>query len=250
MYDMGHTPHKEPFRKLVHQGLITKDGAKMSKSKGNVVSPDEFIKEYGSDVFRMYLMFLGPFKDGGDWNDKGISGIARFVSRLDKALSQTPVVEKHEEVDRLTHKTIKKVTQDLLNMQFNTGIAALMEYTNFVTKANAITPFAKEAIVRLIAPLAPHFAEEMWHSLLGNKSSVFDSTWPEYDESQTIEQNVKIVVQINGKLRGEFEAILGISQAEALEMAKSLPAIAAQLSGKELIKEIYVPNKLVSLVIK
>jgi len=250
MYDMGHTPHKEPFKKLVHQGLITKDGAKMSKSKGNVVSPDEFIKEYGSDVFRMYLMFLGPFKDGGDWNDKGISGIARFMSRLDKALSQTPVVEKHEEVDRLTHKTIKKVTQDLLNMQFNTGIAALMEYTNFVTKVNAITPFAKEAIVRLIAPLAPHFAEEMWHSLLGNQSSVFDSTWPEYDESLTIEQNVKIVVQINGKLRGEFEAMLGIGQAEALEMAKNLPAIAAQLSGKELIKEIYVPNKLVSLVVK
>jgi len=251
LHDLGYTKHKEPFKKLVHQGLITKDGAKMSKSKGNVVSPDSFVEKFGSDVFKMYLMFMGPYTEGGDWNDKGITGIVRFRDKLWNLIQkeQSPNSDEIDAFETKLNQTILKVGKDLENFQFNTAIAALMELVNFASKTG-LTKTAKENICTLIAPLAPHFAEEIWHEVIGHSESIFTADWPEVDESKLIENTVKIVVQINGKLRGEFEVERDSDKAMVLETAKSLENIAKYLSEGTLVKEIYVPNKLVSLVLK
>ena len=250
MYDLGYTPHKEPFTRLVHQGLITKDGAKMSKSKGNTVSPDEFVEKYGSDVFRMYLMFLGPFTEGGDWGDQGITGIARFQQRFYTIMMDLEMVETDKEVDRLLHKTIKKVTDDLWNMQFNTALAALMEFTNAILKHGKITESAREKVTLLIAPMAPHFAEELWH-LSGHEGSIFNITeWPEFDPALAKDDQLTIVVQVNGKLRGEFTADLTADKEAIVLAAKTLDNVKLYLDQKEIVKEIYVPGRLVNLVVK
>lgn len=249
MYDLGYTKHEEPFKKLVHQGLITKDGAKMSKSKGNVVSPDEFVDRFGSDVFRMYLMFMGPYTDGGDWSDQGITGIVRFRDKLWNLLNMNQEPENAEEFETKLHQTIKKVSEDLENFQFNTAIAALMEFTNYASRAG-ITEAAKEDICLLIAPLAPHFAEEVWQNLLGMDNSVFDASWPEFDAAKVIENTVTIAVQVNGKLRADFNIARDTEKEAVLEAAKALENVSKYLEEGELIKEIYVPNKLVNLVVK
>jgi len=251
LHDLGYTKHKEPFKKLVHQGLITKDGAKMSKSKGNAVSPDEFVEKFGSDVFRMYLMFMGPYVDGGDWNDQGITGIVRFRDKFWNLItsSQSPNDEQMASFETKLNQTIQKVGRDIKNFQFNTAIAALMEMVNFASKTG-LSEAAKEDLCILIAPLAPHFAEEIWQNVLGMKDSIFNGSWPEVNESKLVENTVKIVVQINGKLRGEFEVARDSDKAEVLETAKSLENVVKYLEEGNLVKEIYVPNKLVSLVVK
>lgn len=248
LHDLGHIDFKEPFKKLVHQGMVTKDGAKMSKSKGNVVSPDEFIEKYGSDVFRMYLMFMGPFTDGGDWNDKGITGIARFVERLFGIVSEKSEVKDSDALERALHKLIKKVSEDIERFHFNTCVAAMMEFVNFAMK-NGIDDEGKKVLVRLIAPLAPHLAEEGW-SLLGEKFSVFDAEWPEYDEALTVDDTVTLGVQVNGKVRGEIEIAPDASQEDALETARSNEKVSKYLEEGEIVKEIYVPGKIVGFVVK
>ncbi len=249
LHEAGHLGFREPFKKLVHQGMITKDGAKMSKSKGNVVSPDEFVEKYGSDVFRMYLMFMGPFTDGGDWNDKGITGIARFVDRFWNMISdETEEVQDREELKKSMHKLIKKVTEDVEKMQFNTAIAALMEFTNFALK-NGTDLESKKLLSRLIAPIAPHLAEECWWSL-GEEYSVVDQEWPKYDESLTIDDEVVIGVQINGKVRGELKISKNASQEEALKMARELDNVVKYLKNSEVVKEIYVPGRIIGFVVK
>jgi len=251
LHDLGYTKHKEPFKKLVHQGLITKDGAKMSKSKGNAVSPDEFVEKFGSDVFRMYLMFMGPYVDGGDWNDKGITGIVRFRDKFWNLMtsSQSPNSEQLSSFETKLNQTIQKVGKDIKNFQFNTAIAALMEMVNFASKSG-LSEAAKEDLCILIAPLAPHFAEEIWQNVLGMKDSVFNGSWPEVNESKLVENTVKIVVQINGKLRGEFEVARDSNKIDIFKTAKALENVAKYLEEGNLVKEIYVPNKLVSLVLK
>ncbi|MFH1533953.1 MAG: leucine--tRNA ligase [Nitrospirota bacterium] len=248
LHDMGHVGFKEPFKRLVHQGMVTKDGAKMSKSKGNVVSPDEFVEKYGSDVFRMYLMFMGPFVDGGAWNDKGITGIARFVERFWAVMNGDEKVEDEALLKKNLNKLIKKVSEDIEKMHFNVAVAALMEFVNFVMK-NGINKSAKKIIVQLIAPIAPHLAEECWESL-GEKFSVVDSGWPEYDKEAVIDSTVKIGVQINGKVRGEIEIGKDASQEEAMAAAKALGNVAKYLEGSEVVKEIYVPGRIVGFVVK
>lgn len=259
----------EPFKRLVHQGLITKNGAKMSKSKGNVVSPDAFVYKYGSDVFRMYLMFMGPFTDGGDWSDKGITGIARFADRFWKVVSgKTDAsgmvnggqaggnlkllahgkVENPEALKRALHKLIKKVSGDIEKMHFNTAVAAMMEFVNFVMK-NGIDKESKKTAVRLIAPIAPHLAEECW-SMLGGKYSVFDAGWPKYDKALVVDDTVKIGVQVNGKLRGDIEIPKNCSQEEALKVARAEENVARYLSQGKVVKEIYVPGRIVGFVVK
>ncbi len=252
LHDLGIAPTKEPFKKLVHQGMITKDGAKMSKSKGNVVSPDQFVEKYGSDVFRMYLMFMGPFTEGGDWSDKGITGIARFQQRLYKALTTAKINDKADDLTDLTaelHKTIAKVTADLENMQYNTAIAALMELTNAINKKPELSSEIRDTIIKLLSPMAPHFAEELWHHA-GHTDSVFEQDWPTADASKLVTSSLTYVVQINGKLRDEFTALPELTEAEALEIALKLPKVASQLEGKEIVKTIFVPKKLVSFVVK
>lgn len=239
----------EPFKKLVHQGLITKNGAKMSKSKGNAVSPDEFVEKYGSDVFRMYLMFMGPFTDGGDWSDKGITGLARFVERFWTMLEskETKVVD--AKVMKISvHKLIKKISEDIEKFHFNTAVASLMEFTNLGLK-NGLDKASKKIAAQLIAPLAPHLAEECW-SKLGGKYSIFDSKWPKYDAKFTIDDTVKIGVQVNGKVRGEIEISKDSTQEEAIKLARANENVLKYLTQGQVVKEIYVPGRIVGFVVK
>ncbi len=244
MHDLGYVKAKEPFKRLVHQGMITKDGAKMSKSKGNVVSPDEFVKKYGSDVFRMYLMFMGPFTQGGDWSDKGIMGVKRFADRFWDVMT----AEDSEGNDAIVHKTIKKVTDDMEKLHFNTVIAAVMELTNASMKTG-LNRKQKQAVIRLLAPLAPHLCEELWE-VNGGRGSVFNADWPEYDEKLLIEDTITIAVQVNGKLRGTIEVGKDSPKDDVLSAAKEVENVKKYLDSGKLVKEIYVPGKLVSLVVK
>ena len=250
--DFGFISTDEPFKRLVHQGLITHGGAKMSKSKGNVVSPDAFIEKYGSDVFRMYLMFMGPFEGGGDWNDTGINGIERFVQRVwklfTKDLGDAKDSEDSKEVQTKLHQTIKKVTADIEALQFNTAIAALMELLNVLEKQESISRATAATFVQLLAPMAPHLAEELWE-VLGNTGFVVDSTWPTHDEKLCKEDTVTIAVQINGKVRGEISVASDLSKEEVITLAKAESNVVKYLEGADIKKEIYVPGKLVSLVV-
>lgn len=247
LHDLGYVKYKEPFKRLVHQGLITKDGAKMSKSKGNVVSPDEFVERFGSDVFRMYLMFMGPYTEGGDWSDRGITGIVRFRDKVWKLLNEDS--EGNEESEVKLHQTIKKVTTDMENFHFNTAIAALMEYVNFVSQ-NGISEDDKLKLIVMLAPLAPHFAEECWQEVLGQEGSVFNAEWPEFDAAKTVESNVEIVIQVNGKLRGSINVARDSEQAQVVDMASNEGNVVKYLEDAEILKTIYVPNKLVNFVVK
>ncbi|KKU80567.1 MAG: Leucine-tRNA ligase [Candidatus Peregrinibacteria bacterium GW2011_GWA2_47_7] len=238
----------EPFERLVHQGLITKDGAKMSKSKGNVVSPDNFVEKYGSDVFRMYLMFMGPFASGGDWNDRGITGVARFVGRLWRMFHAEDVVEDSLEIQRILNKTIQKVTEDIQKLQFNTALAALMEFNNVALKNNTVSRTTKKIIAQLIAPLAPHFAEEVWEHL-GGTFSIFDSAWPEADKRYLKEETVIFAIQVNGKLRSHMEASRKLGKEDAVEQAKKDKNVERHLAGKRIAKVIFVPGKIINFVV-
>ncbi len=256
----------EPFKRLVHQGLITKDGAKMSKSKGNVVSPDQFVQKYGSDVFRMYLMFMGPFTDGGDWSDKGITGIARFVEKfyaMMTAPNPTEALSKEEQetLERNVHKTIKKVSEDIEKFHFNTTISALMQFTNNVGKIG-IDKENKKKITMLIAPLAPHLAEEIWEqinmsssakkpSAKGKKfSSIFDQKWPEYNPELIVENMLTLPIQVNGKLRGQIQVPAISTKENILEEARKADNVAKYLEGQKILKEIYVPGRLINFVVQ
>ncbi|PIR55398.1 leucine--tRNA ligase [Candidatus Peregrinibacteria bacterium CG10_big_fil_rev_8_21_14_0_10_36_19] len=249
LHDLGYINFKEPFKKLVHQGMVTKDGAKMSKSKGNVVGPDEFVEKYGSDVFRMYLMFMGPFTDGGDWNDKGITGTARFVERFWNLMNEESVVLDAKALEKNLHKLIKKVTQDIEKMHFNTVVAAMMEFVNFANK-NGIDRESKKILAKLIAPIAPHLAEECWWAVLNEKYSIFGEDWPTYSEELTKDNNVIIGVQVNGKVRGEVEVSVDAEKSEVIALAKNQENVAKYLAEGEVVKEIYVPGKIVGFVIK
>lgn len=249
LHDFGFVKHDEPFQRLVHQGLVTKDGAKMSKSKGNVVSPDAFVEKYGSDVFRMYLMFMGPFTDGGDWNDKGITGIARFVERFWKVVSEKSKFEGDKKIlEKTLHKLIKRITKDIEDFHFNTAVAALMEFVNFALK-NGINEEAKKMIVRLIAPLAPHLAEEAW-SKLGEKKGIMQSEWPKFDPKLVEDDTVVIGVQVNGKVRGEIEIAKTASQEQAVAFAKKNENVTKYLSEGKIVKEIYVPGRILGFVVR
>lgn len=247
LYDLGHVGVKEPFKKLVHQGMVTKDGAKMSKSKGNVVSPDSFVEKYGSDVFRMYLMFMGPFTEGGDWNDRGITGIARFVERFYRLMNEGEK-ERKSEGEKELNKLVKRVSEDIEKMQFNTCVAAFMEFTNFGLK-EGIDRESKLVLARLIAPFAPHLAEECFE-MLGGAGSVFNQSWPEFDASLVEDSVVVLGVQVNGKVRGEVSVAVDASAADVLAAARAEANVAKYLSEGEVVKEIYVPGKIVGFVVK
>ncbi len=245
----------EPFKRLVHQGLITKDGAKMSKSKGNVVSPDQFVEKYGSDVFRMYLMFMGPFVDGGDWNDKGITGIARFVEKFYLMMTgegTQPNAADKETLARNVHRTIKKVTEDIEKFHFNTAISALMQFVNNVAKMG-LDPESKKSITALIAPLAPHLAEEIWEQIGkagASKSSIFDQSWPKYNPEMIAENMLTLPIQVNGKLRGQIQVAATESKENILEAARKAENVGKYLEAQKVLKEIYVPGRLVNFVVQ
>jgi len=242
---------EEPFQRLVHQGLITNNGAKMSKSKGNVVSPDDFVAQYGSDTFRMYLMFMGPFTEGGDWNDTGINGIDRFVRRvwnLFDEFSFSPNGSQESVVTTKLHTVIKKMTIDMQELHFNTCISALMELLNLLEKQEKIDKQTGETFIKLLSPLAPHLAEELWEKI-GGQGFVIDQQWPNFDEALMVADKLTIAVQVNGKLRGTIEVDSSASKEDILLQAKSDQNVVKHIENKEIKKEIYVPGKLVSLVV-
>ena len=249
--DMGYLNFDEPFKSLVHQGTILgPDGEKMSKSKGNTVSPDEYVEEYGSDVLRGYLMFGFNYVDGGPWTDDGIKSINKFYNRIVKLVEN--IDEKEKEIPELEvslHKTIKAVRTDIEKFQFNTCISRIMEYTNALSKHDKIPRKYIENLILLLAPFAPHITEELWESI-GNPYSVYNQSYPEYDEEKTKDESKTIGIQVNGKLRGEVSVTESDTEDSVKEKVLSEENIKKYTDEKEIVKFIYVPNKIVSIIVK
>jgi leucyl-tRNA synthetase len=249
LHDAGRLDFEEPYLKFRAHGMIIREGAKMSKSRGNVVNPDEYIEKWGADTFRTYLMFLGPYEEGGDFRDQSIAGVRRFLDRLwssvaDSATEGTPDTA----VLRKLHQTIKKVSDDLPVLSYNTAIAAMMEYINVVRRGERKAHRAEvEPLVQLVAPFAPHVAEELWEQL-GHAQSVFDAGWPLYDPEMAKDDVVTIAVQVGGKTRGTIQIPNGAGQDAALETAMGDPAIAKFVTGAPK-KVIFVPGRLLNIVL-
>jgi leucyl-tRNA synthetase len=292
--DMGLLRLDEPFTRLYHQGMVLgPDGQKMSKSRGNVIAPDDVVGRYGADTVRCYLMFMGPFDQGGPWNNQSIEGVWRFLNRVWALAGETLDAQAGESglalltpqgegvaaraeretsqsewssrsprggvrsVTRLRHKIVKRVTGQYPELQFNTGLAALMEFVNGLNRACEETPAviatpafgeAVETLVILLAPLAPHISEELWHAL-GHTTSVHLHPWPTYDESQTRDEMVTVVVQVNGRVRDRLEVASDSSEEAVRALALASPRVQALLDGQPIKKLVYVPGKLVNLVV-
>ena len=257
LYDLKVVSHPEPFKKLFHQGIILgEDGEKMSKSRGNVVNPETIIKDYGADALRLYLMFLGPLEAMKPWNTKGIEGIARFLRKVWRLVvaedgtqqSKIGAAEKLDtETERILHATIKKVSEDYESLSFNTAISQMMICVNQLNKAEALTVHAIESFIQLLAPLAPHLAEELW-AFLGHSKSIVHAGWPEYAPDKLKEDTIKIIFQVNGKYRGDAHLPADISKEDAIAAAKANEKLLPHLEGKTIKREIYVPGKIVNIV--
>ena len=256
--DLGHLAFEEPYLKFRAHGMIVKDGAKMSKSRGNVVVPDDYIQKWGADTFRMYLMFLGPFQDGGDFRDTGIIGIRRFLDKVWACAHEAMGAGTRQlppPVQRKLHQTIKKVTADTETLSYNTAIAAMMEYVNLVRETGTAggggttTRGAVEPLLILLAPYAPHLCEELWERL-GHKDSIFaQARWPSFDERLTTAGDVEIAVQVNGKLRGRITVPRGSTEAQVVARALAEEGVRRFVDGNAVRKTIYVQDRLVNLVV-
>ncbi|MEX2584182.1 MAG: leucine--tRNA ligase [Gemmatimonadota bacterium] len=248
--DLGHIDFEEPFARFRAHGLIVKDGTKMSKSRGNVVVPDEYIEEYGADTFRTYLMFIGPYQEGGDFREAGITGPYNFLNRLWDAVLSAEERPLDAEVEQKLHATIKKCTEDLEALSYNTAIAAMMEYLNVVRAGGRVPELAAvEPFVVMVAPFAPHLAEELWERL-GRSGSIFDAAeWPSFDPAKAIADEVEFVVQVNGKLRARMPMARGITEQDARTAALDDPNVQRFIEGKPVRKTIFVPDRLVNLVV-
>ena len=257
--DLGMLGFREPFLRLFTQGMIHYQGAKMSKTKGNVVSPDEMIARYGADAVRLYILYMGPAEDDIEWQDTGIEGMARFIGRLwrlglEVAERGAVDVPADGPLVRRAHEAIAKVGDDITRrFQFNTPIAAVIELVNEIyhvkddpERAGEVR-FATESAVSLIQPYAPHLAEELWERL--GRTRLWDGPWPEADPALLERDTFELVVQVNGRVRDKVEVPVALSEAELLARAKDLPRVRAHVDGKEIRKEIVVPGKLVNLVV-
>jgi leucyl-tRNA synthetase len=248
--DLGHVSFEEPFTRFRAHGHIVREGSKMSKSRGNVVVPDEYIAEWGADTFRTFLMFLGPYQEGGDFRDAALVGPFNFLNRLWDSVLTAEDRELDPAVEQKLHATIKKVTDDLEVLSYNTAIAAMMEYLNAV-RAGGRTPerAAVEPLIRLVAPFAPHIAEELWERT-GHARSIFDEAeWPGYDPAKTMADTVEFVVQVNGKVRARMPMSRGIAESDAHAAAVADENVRKFMEGKEVRKVIFVPDRLVNLVV-
>ena len=256
LYDIGVVSDPEPFKRLFHQGIILgEDGEKMSKSRGNVVNPETIIEQYGADALRCYLMFLGPLEAMKPWNTKGIEGIARFlrkVWRLVVGEDGTPRPEAEASLDpeseRILHATIKKVTEDYETLGFNTAISQMMICVNQLAKVETLPATAVETVLKLIAPLAPHLAEELW-SRLGHEPSIAESGWPVFDPAKLEDESIKIIFQVNGKYRGDARLPADVSESAAIEAAKANERVRNFIGDRPVRREIYVPGKIVNIVV-
>ena len=266
LYDLGYVSTIEPFQRLVNQGMVLgEDSQKMSKSRGNVIGPDAIIDEYGADTLRLYEMFMGPLEATKPWSMSGVEGVYRFLARvwrlamvedqegdwqLSPALAETLVDARQNKV---IHATIKKVTEDIESLSFNTAIAQMMIFVNEFTGAATRPVAALRTLLILLNPFAPHLSEELW-SLLGKKFDGFDGTisqqpWPKWDPAYLVEDEVEIIIQINGKLRHKILAKKDLPQDELEKQATSSAKIQKAIAGKAIRKIVVVPNKLVNLVV-
>ena len=273
LHDLGYLDFEEPFRKLRLHGLIIKDGAKMSKSRGNVVNPDEYVKRYGADTLRLYLLFLGPYEEGGDFTDAGIRGITRFLNRVWNLVlkatspspqrgeggverrtggspSPQPSLSEEEGVLAPMHRAIAEVQNDIEQLHFHTAIAALMSYASWLAEARLAPEAwrrATKTLLLLLAPFAPHISEELWERL-GEPYSIHQQAWPAYDPAYLVQKTVTLVIQVDGRLRDRVEAPVGLSAEEARELALRSEKVARLLNGREVTDVIYVPDKVVNVV--
>lgn len=247
LHDAGYVQFDEPFTKHRHQGLIMgEEGRKMSKRWGNVINPSDVVDKYGADTTRMYEMFMGALEEDKPWSDGGVKGVRRFLEKLWKL--QEKLVDKDSQDDALLHGTIKKITQDTESLQFNTAIAKMMELVNVWQKQKDVAKGDYEILLKLLAPYAPHIAEELWETI-GNTTSVTLEQWPTYDESLTQVDIVIVVVQVNGKVRAKLEVASSISQKDVEDMALSDSNVEKWVDGKEIKKIIYVEGALLSIVV-
>ena len=273
MRDMGLVQVDEPVRRLFTQGMVIKDGAKMSKSKGNVVEPDRMVERFGADTTRLFCLFAAPPEKDLEWSERGVEGCHRFLVRVWRTfwraverlpahgtpVPDSPMDGEALELRRKTHRTIQRVTDDLAErIRFNTAVAAIMELINQaapLTDSDAADPHTRwalreafEVLARLIAPFAPHFAEELWHEL-GGAGYVTRAAWPEADTSLLVQEHVSLVIQVNGKLRGHVTVERGAPEEVVLRAAREEERVKAQLEGKTLRRVVHVPDRLLNLVV-
>lgn len=264
LHDMGHVNFDEPFLRLFHQGMVLgSDGQKMSKSRGNVEAPDKYVEKYGADTVRCYMMFIGPFDAGGSFKAENLEGIWRFLNRFWSLVNDTWIAhpakaetKESQAIERLRHKTIKRVTEDLSSFRFNTALAAMMEFNNVLLKQqrNAVAQStayrqALETMIQLLAPFAPHITEELWH-LTGHKDSVHSTAWPAFDKAMTQDITFTLVMQVNGKVRDRVEVSSDISEAEVRKLAVSNEKVATFIGENTIQKMIYIPGRLVNIVVR
>ncbi len=251
LFDIGVAPHPEPYKKRTSHGtVLAEDGRKMSKSFGNVINPDDIVKEYGADTLRVYEMFMGPFDQAIDWSSQGVKGVNRFLNRVwNLAQECGQKQESSQEILRQLHRLIKKVSEDIELMKFNTAIAAFMEFINLCyEKKEEVGKDVFEKLLVLLAPFAPHIAEELWHNL-GYQDSIHNQKWPEYDSELIKEEKITLIIQINGKVRDKIEVDAGISKEEAEKLTLEREKIKKRVQDKKVKKVIFVPGKLINIVI-
>jgi len=252
LYDIGQVPTAEPYAKRTSHGMILgENGEKMSKSRGNVVNPDDVVNEFGADTLRLYEMFIGDFEKAAPWSNAGIKGCRRFIERywnLQSILVDGEAIR--PEMENSFHKAIKKVSYDIENLKFNTAIASLMALMNVIAEKGSINKAELSVFTMLLNPFAPHVTEEVWSEMKLGEGMVTEQAWPKYDESKCKDDVIEIVVQVNGKVRTRLTVAADIQKDDAIALAKAEDRIAAEINGKNVVKEIYVPGKLVNIVVK
>ena len=251
LFDKGLSPVKEPFAKLRHQGMILgPNGEKMSKSKGNVINPDDMVKEYGADALRVYEMFMGPIDAAKPWDPNGIDGSKKFLDRVWRLYKESGKLQDKENknLEKAYHYTVKKVTNDYETMNFNTAISQMMIFINAVNKEDIFPKEYAIGFLKLLNPVAPHIPEELWATSLGNTNTISYEKWPEYDESKTLNDEITLPIQINGKLKATIKILS--NEDESSIKNKVHEAIESKLDNKNIVKEIYVKNKIYNIVVK
>ena len=250
LYDIGVVPTKEPYAKRTAQGLILgPDGEKMSKSRGNVVDPNDVVDEFGADVLRVYILFMGDYGSAAPWSESSVRGCKRFLERVADLPEMIHEGTETPKLNSKLHKTIRKVSSDIEEMKFNTAITAMMGFLNDVDEAGGLTKDELSLFIRILCPFAPHLAEEIWEKL-GNTSLCAMAPWPSHDEAKTVDETIEIAVQVNGKMRAVIEIPTGCDKDTALAAAHADQRLAPMLADVQIIKEIYVPNKIINFVVK
>ena len=252
LYNKGVVYTKEPFAKLRHQGMILgSNGEKMSKSKGNVINPDDMVKEYGADALRVYEMFMGPIDAAKPWDPNGIDGSKKFLDRVWRLFAESDKVQDkpNANLEKVYNFTVKKVTNDYENMYFNTAISQMMIFVNSATKEDILSKEYAEGFVKLLSPVAPHIAEELWNRL-GHSDTITYEAWPTYDESKLVDDEINLPVQVNGKVRATIKIPVDATQEQIKELAHQAENVQAHLEGKTIVKEIYIKGKIYNIVVK